>query len=270
MALEVFQDGFEDGQGAAWPTRTGAWEITADAAHEGDYGLRLSGLGVSGAHFATSTVKWSQTNRPYAHLDLWFRCLQVPALGTSMGLVTLQNTAGVNHFDFFVSNLSGALRWDLEGAISWHDSGVVPELGRWYHFEAVVYYGDSTYWADVRLDGVQHPRIESPGSTPTSTRSLHLGSNSGAQGQWEVDQVYIGVSDEELSLPDLPPASGSGFLPDNMSTKLASLYPALPDAAARYYQWIQDNGPEWWDIINYVETETSLPFSDGWHAYWTS
>lgn len=58
------------------------------------------------------------------------------------------------------------------------------------------------------------------------------------------------------------------FLPDNMSAKLAALYPALPDTAARYYQWIQDNGPDWDSIVETIETATGLPFVDGWAVYW--
>lgn len=60
------------------------------------------------------------------------------------------------------------------------------------------------------------------------------------------------------------------FTADGMATKLASLYPALPDSAARFAQWLQDNGPDYDDIVTFIETATSLPFSDGWHAYWTS
>lgn len=246
MVLEVFSDGFEDGAGSAWPTRTGAFSVTPEAAHDGEFGLRLEGMGASGAHFATSTVKWAQTNRPYAHIDVWLRCLVVPELGTSMGLITLQNTAGVNHFDIFVSNASGALRWDLEGATSWHDSGIVPEIGRWYHVEAIVFYGDSTYWADVRIDGEAFPRIESPGSAPSTVRSLHLGSHSGAQGAWDVDSVSITVSDEPLSLPELPsPASVGGPINEVMRRSLRAKYGpgTLSDLLRR---WAEDEGS--WNV----------------------
>lgn len=58
------------------------------------------------------------------------------------------------------------------------------------------------------------------------------------------------------------------FLPDNMSATLASMYPALPDTAARYYQWFQDNGPDWDSIVAHVEGATGLPFVDGWAVYW--
>lgn len=60
------------------------------------------------------------------------------------------------------------------------------------------------------------------------------------------------------------------FTADGMATKLATDYPLLPDSAARYDQWIEDNGPEWDDIVTFIETETSLPFSDGWNVYWTT
>ena len=60
------------------------------------------------------------------------------------------------------------------------------------------------------------------------------------------------------------------FTPDGMATKLATLYPLLPDGAARFSQWVADNGPDGDDIVAFIETATSLPFSDGWNAYWTS
>lgn len=56
---------------------------------------------------------------------------------------------------------------------------------------------------------------------------------------------------------------------DGMSDKLAGLYDdkSLGDA---YMEWVAENGPEWEDIVAFIETETELPFADGWGVYWTT
>ena len=61
------------------------------------------------------------------------------------------------------------------------------------------------------------------------------------------------------------------FTADMMATKLEALYGTLDDTIGdRYMAWVADNGPEWEDIVSFIETETQLPFVDGWNVYWAT
>lgn len=55
---------------------------------------------------------------------------------------------------------------------------------------------------------------------------------------------------------------------DGMLAKLDALY-GTDTIGDKYMAWVADNGPEWDDIVLFIESETSLPFNDGWWAYWT-
>jgi hypothetical protein len=55
---------------------------------------------------------------------------------------------------------------------------------------------------------------------------------------------------------------------DGQLEKLDQLYSANA-IGDKYMQWVADNGPDWGSIVTFIETQTSLPFSDGWWDYWT-
>lgn len=55
---------------------------------------------------------------------------------------------------------------------------------------------------------------------------------------------------------------------DGMLIKLNDLY-GVDTIGDGYMEWVADNGPDWDSIVDFIESETSLPFVDGWHAYWT-
>jgi hypothetical protein len=183
----------ESGGTSRWPTVTGAASAAAAAAYSGAYGLRLNPTN-GAASVATSTTQWPQT-RPWASLAARLRLNTLPGDGVSADLVTLQNTGGVNHFDFFVSAGTGRFAYDLLQADA-GDTGITPVTGVWYLLEAVVYFGAATYEARVRVNGVQTPTITSTAQTPASVRSLHFGTASTTKTyQLDVDEVMIRVDD---------------------------------------------------------------------------
>ena len=189
----TFGDDFESGTLAAWPTVTGAAAASAAAAGAGTYGLRLSPSASAGA-VATSTVKWAQTH-VWAQAWMKFR-INTLASGTSMDMVTIRNTAGSGHLDFFVGT-SGKFQADLVGGSSDLDTGVIADVGVWHELQLRVFYGDTTWHAWLWLDGVVYGPIVQAGVTPAFVRSLHLGTTSAKTYEVDVDSIFIVVGDRE-------------------------------------------------------------------------
>lgn len=189
----TFEDDFESGTTAAWPTVTGGVSVIAGAARAGSYGLRLVPSAGTAATVATSTTRWAQNLR-WAQASCRFRINTLPASG-SMSLVTIQTTAGSGHLDFFVHS-SGTFWADLVGGSSDLDTGIVAATGQWYDVQLRVFYGDTTWWAWVQLDGVEHGPLTQTAVTPSYVRSLHLGTSSTTTA-WsaDFDSVHINVRD---------------------------------------------------------------------------
>jgi hypothetical protein len=193
----TFGDNFESGGTAAWPTVTGAVSVVAAAARAGSYGLRLSPGGGSAAAVATSTTKWDQ-DMVWGQVVLRFRLGTLTASGTSMDLVTLRNTAGTGHLDFFVHSTARTFWVDLVGGSSELDTGVTADTGVWHDLQLRVFYGHTQWWAWIQLDGVEYGPITQATATPSFVRSFHLGTTSTTKTyEVDVDSVAIVVGDQE-------------------------------------------------------------------------
>jgi hypothetical protein len=193
----TFGDDFESGGTAAWPTVTGAVSVVGGAARAGSYGLRLSPGGGAAATVATSTVKWDQ-DMVWGTAVLRFRLGTLTASGTSMDLVTLRNTAGAGHLDFFVHSTARTFWVDLVGGASELDTGVTADTGVWHDLQLRVFYGHTQWWAWVQLDGVEYGPITQAIATPSFVRSFHLGTSSTTKTyEVDVDSVAIVVGDQE-------------------------------------------------------------------------
>lgn len=195
----TFGDDFESGGLVAWPTVTGSASVVAAAARAGSYGLRLDPGAGSAATVATSTVKWAQ-DMVWGQVALRFRLNTLTASGTSMDLVTLRNTAGAGHLDFFVHSTARTFWIDLVGGTSELDTGIVADVGVWHDLQLRVFYGDTRWWASVQLDGVEYGPLIHTGATPSFVRSFHLGTTSTTKTyQFDVDSAQVVVGDRRPS-----------------------------------------------------------------------
>lgn len=59
-------------------------------------------------------------------------------------------------------------------------------------------------------------------------------------------------------------------LGDLIDAKLIELYGTGTGAGTYWTEWCAEHGPAWEDIVAFIESETSLPFADGWAAYWAT
>lgn len=239
----TFSDSFESGGLTAWPTVTGAASALAAAARTGSFGLRLTPSAGTAATVATSTVKWSQNLR-WAQVALRIRLGTLPAAG-SMSLVTIQTTAGAGHLDFFVHS-SGRFWADLVGGSSDLDTGIVAATGQWYDVQLKVFYGDTTWWAWVQIDGVEYGPLTQTAVTPSYVRSLHLGTSSTTTA-WSAD-----VDSVTITVGDIRPEAWEQVR-SRWDTDASELTAGIT-AAATTMQVTTTTGPVWtWD-------EAMLPF----------
>lgn len=191
--MTQFADTFESGGLTNWPTITGNAAASTAAAYIGTYGTRLNpGGGVAG-QIATSTTKWTQGTFTWGFVHAKFRIVTLP-VGTTADLITLQAQTQVDNFDFYYNNTTGTFWFDLKGATAFTDTGLAPQVGHWYDFQARVFYGATTYTAEVLLDGQNLGLLSSPGETSSFVRSLHIGTSSTSKTfTFDVDNVVANV-----------------------------------------------------------------------------
>ena len=94
--------------------------------------------------------------------------------GQSVGLATVQNSAGEHHADLFVDTRTGRCRVDLLA----DDTALSP--GRcdddvWHRVTVTGDYGSTTYTLTWTLDGAAMPPIASTGQPPATVHRLWLG-----------------------------------------------------------------------------------------------
>lgn len=200
----TFSDDFESGSLVTnWPTRTGTVSAIAGAAYRSSFGARINpGAGVA-ATIATSTTKWAQATFTWALLRTRFRINAVP-VGTTADLLTVQNATTVDNFDFFWNNVTSSFWFDLKGASARIDTGVAAQVGHWYDLRARIFYGSTTYTAQVRLDGQDFGVLSSPGQTSSHVRSGHVGTSSTAKTyQFDVDDYSVVVDTVQPTFGDI-------------------------------------------------------------------
>lgn len=198
-------DSFESGGLTNWNATSNATADTTSA-KSGVYGVDIN------SSAATGYIQWSTTaiaqGHAYAVIRAWIKPVSVAAT-QSLDLISLTNVVGTSNFDFFIAASGGVdagkFKWDLNSANA-ATTSYVPTLGQWYLVEAKVFYGATTYTADVRINGVDQTSIASSGLTATTVKSLWLGSSSAKTHQQYFDDVRLDVGDSAFSYLGAPPA----------------------------------------------------------------
>jgi hypothetical protein len=192
---------FESGTADGWTETSGA-TVTADAAHDGGFGLDVA---------ATDSDAYARWVAPAGHPDWAFRAwVRVVAStpGESVDLFTVRNLEITNNFDLFIGAGDRAFQWDLYRENAARAPGTV-EPNRWYLVEARGSFAGPTSTAEVRIDGVPQPSIASPGQPRSAVRELVLGSiGTKKTNRVQFDDVHVEVGDAPIPFLD-PPVTGS-------------------------------------------------------------
>ena len=191
--------GFESGAAPSWAHHRGV-RVAHRFAHSGHYGARAVARPDRPAYFKWTAPKVVQDKR-YARIGGWFRVDKKTA-GESIGLFSLKNANGSNHFDVFRDPSSGRFEWDLYR----NDSGsstMRARVGKWYYIEALVDFGGeggTTYIAQVRINGVDQPTITSEDQDGTTVHSAYFGDNeTGKTNAREYDSLFLELADHPLT-----------------------------------------------------------------------
>ena len=94
--------------------------------------------------------------------------------GQSVGLTTVENSAGEHHADLFVDARTGRCRVDLFSADSAMSTGACDD-GAWHRVTMTGDYGSDTYTLVWTVDGVPMPPIRSTGQPAATVHRLWLG-----------------------------------------------------------------------------------------------
>lgn len=175
--------------------------VAAASAKRGNGGLRIAAANAAGyARWGTSTVP---QGHGYASARTWVRVTSRGA-NESVDLLTVQNTQGIAHFDFFVNGLTQRFQWDL-----WREdvdeSSFTVVYDRWYLVEAQIEFDGTQHSAQVRIDGVPQGTITSTGD-PSAVRQFQLGTTVAKTHVQHYDDVELQVGGGPLGwLADTPP-----------------------------------------------------------------
>jgi hypothetical protein len=164
---------------------------TTSAANTGTYGYRVDTTAAGGY------LNWTATDVEQGHnwaaVTAMVR-VNSHAASESTDLITIKNNNGVNHFDLFLTP-DNRFKWDL--LISDNAQTAPITLGTWHQLEARVYFGSTTYTAQVRIDGVDQASITSTGQVATTARSIWYGTSNAKTHQIDYDNLAAQVADTD-------------------------------------------------------------------------
>lgn len=192
---------FESGVfGPPITTHLGA-TITTAAAKTGTYGCRLEPVAANN-NLASVVVNNTgfALNKPWATFTMSFRCVTVPPVSdTYMNLFEIGNTSTApvkSQFTVFFRN--GRLTCDLNNTETL-DIHAAPLAGYWHYIQAKVFFGATTYTAQVRYDGGPTLTLTSANDkTPQSVKVLWIHyPNVTVDYTMDIDNVKMATSDTE-------------------------------------------------------------------------
>lgn len=192
----------ESGDLSAWAATSNASVLTT-AAYHGSYGYQLD------ASLSAAYLNWNSTqieqNHPWASVSMWFK-INSHGATTSTDLMSLKSVAGVHNFDFFLLP-NEHLQWDLLSTDNAQSTyALTPNT--WHLVEVRVYYGGTTYTAQVQIDGVDQGSIASTGQSATDVKSLYIGTNLATKTySTDIDDVKVQVGDSDLGYNGNSPSS---------------------------------------------------------------
>jgi VCBS repeat-containing protein len=167
--------GFESGYAWGWSAKE---NVSVDPAYAktGLFGVQAVST-PSQAGFLTWGSSRIAPGGQYGRIAGWVRVDSYDPADKTVDVLTLKNAYGAQHFDFFLDDRSGKWRYDLFRDDNAY-STMSAEVGEWYYVEALVDFGGetgSTYTAQVRINGVDQPTIQSTQQVGTTVRSAWFG-----------------------------------------------------------------------------------------------
>jgi hypothetical protein len=188
-------------------------------AHTGSYGCRLDPTTTYGS-LASLTVDRSgfALSKPYAVYSMWFRLVTLPkSTDTYMNLFEIGNTSTASvksQFTVFFKN--NRLVCDF-GSNETMDVAPVPTDSGWHQIQAIVYFGSTTYTAQVSYDGAAAKTLTSANNkTAESVKILWIHyPNTAVDYTMDVDDVLMSTSDTQPAFffPPGPPPPPPGVTP---------------------------------------------------------
>jgi hypothetical protein len=187
----------ESGDLTGWSTSSNAGATTG-AARNGTYGYNVA------AAAANAYLNWDTTaldqDKEYASISAFVR-VNSAGTGESVDLITLRHNQSANHFDVFVKDDHsagvGTLCWDLLGASDWGCWATPYTFGTWVLIQAKVFFGGTTYTADVRINGAAQTQIDTVGQTATTARGFWLGAATAKTHDQDYDDVLLVLGDTD-------------------------------------------------------------------------
>lgn len=249
-------NGFESGNVSGWDWTNGSPTVSTAYAARGTYGCRITGATSDSVNWSTSVP----TGKTWAAFRIRFRIVQS---ASSLGIVTIQNNSGTDHFDVFV-NSTGQLAADLHGATDYIYLDDSPAIGVWHLLEGRVYFGSSTYTAYLRYDYQLMPTLSaSITETATTVKSLNAGSGSTTSGVHDIDDIalYVGTSDPGFldAQPSVVRTYRSGkWIYDALSSSGVDIGADTKDAVAAAPAYIRYNtGTSSWPVRTTATTDST-------------
>jgi hypothetical protein len=191
--------GFESGTFDAW-SAVNSTRLSSSCSNSGAYGACAVTTPTDGGYLEWTPADVAQGMR-YARVRGWVR-LDSGVADQSIGVMTVKNDYGSRHFDIFRDPDSGKWRWDLFRG-DHATSTMQAEIGEWYYMEALVDFGGTggtTYTAQVRINGVDQPSIESDGMTGSTVKAAWFGGKAdGRTNSRSYDGLALDVGDSPFS-----------------------------------------------------------------------
>jgi hypothetical protein len=201
LAATGFSLDAESNDLTGWSASAGASTATGSkhpGTWGGTYGYNVASSAAAG--YLTLDSAALDQDKEYASLAAWVR-VNSAANGESVDLITLRHNQSANHFDVFVKDDHasgvGTLCWDLLG-VSDFDCWATPfQFGKWVFVQAKVFFGGTTYTADVQINGTYEGQIDTTGQTATTARGFWLGSATAKTHNQDYDNVTLNIGDAD-------------------------------------------------------------------------
>lgn len=183
----------ETGDLSVWGTTASA-SATALSRYHGAYGYHLS------AATTASYLNWTSTqveqNHEWASVSMWVKVDSKAASPQTTDLISIKNNNGVNHFDLFW-NGANKFQWDLLSTDT-DQVATANSFNTWHLVEARVYFGASTYTAQVAIDGVDQGTISSVSQVPTYVKTAWIGTSTTTKTyEFDADDIKLDVSETD-------------------------------------------------------------------------
>jgi hypothetical protein len=230
---------------------TGA-AVAGAYAHTGSYGCRLNPTTTT-HNLACLEVnrKGFALNLPYVTYSMWFRLVTHPRpTDTYMNLFEIGTTSAVSpksQFTVYFKNNRLICDFNYDETM---DLGPMPAIGEWHVIQAVVYYGSTTYTAQVSYDGAATLTLTSANDkTPETVAVLWIHYPTTAVDYTvDVDEIQMATSASKpdflgtppVPTPPPPPPPATQTFAESFEGGAVGTQPTSANTA--YDQWLGSRG----------------------------